>query len=339
MGDQLKAFWLGIFILASVAVAAWLLLFLEPSVGDAKKTLHIRFANINNVSVGTRATFAGKTVGEVKSIQRVADFRQNPPDEYGNLYVYELILKVDSSVSVYSYDEIIYSSSGLLGEKAVAILPKASPPGAPPAYDVSEDILYARSTDTLQQTLNRILQVADSFEEMLDELKRFFETNTEDFNRTLKSLTHAANEVHVFTSRANAIQFIDRASEAADWFNITLSDAKEHALVERLGKNLDKIYTITNRIAQGRGALGQLLNDDCLLVQIRNLICKFETLLNDINNYGLLFQYNKKWQRKRNTRLKQKRYCSVEKDIQQLTACMTESIKQYTEILEDAYGQ
>lgn len=347
MGEQLKAFWLGIFIVGTVAVAAWLVLFLKPSVGDGKETLRVRFTNIDSVSIGTRVTFAGKPVGEVKSIQLIVDPRQNPPDASGDIYVYELILKVDSSVQVYSYDEIIYSSSGLLGKKSIAIIPKVPPPDAPPAQNITHDILYARSSDRLQQTLNQLSQVAEAFEETMEGLNEFFETNTDDFNIALQSVTCAANELGTFAANANSANFIERAGQAADWLNTSLTtadalmrDIQERNFIERVGRSFDNIHHVTGQISSGKGTLGQLINDNTLHLQVRALMCKFERLLNDINNYGLLFQYNKKWQRLREVRRKQQQCCSSEESFQDLyvkVESLQSSIKRYTEMLKDEY--
>lgn len=56
-------------------------------------------------------------------------------------------------------------------------------------------------------------------------------------------------------------------------------------------------------LAQGEGTLGKLLYSDAFYLQISATLRHFETLLNDISRYGLLFQYDKGWQRARAKRL------------------------------------
>lgn len=306
MGDKYKAFWLGIFIIGGIVITSWLILFLKPSVGDGGQILKVRFSNIDKVEKGTRVTFAGKPVGEVEEINEVPDPRKSPSDEFGNLYIFELTLQVDSSVQVYSYDEIIFATSGLLGEKSIAIIPKAAPPGAPPPQNVTNEILFARSTDKLEETLNQIVQVADKFGDTMEGIDAFITENTTDFNSALKSLTGAADEAKVFIADANQNEFMKRATLAADSATKTLNradhlivDIQQAQLVERVGRSLDKIYSVTERIADGSGTLGRLIHSDSFYLQITGMICKVDTLLNDINNYGLLFQYDKGWQRSR----------------------------------------
>ncbi len=63
MGEQQKNMLIGIFVLAACATIISIVLFLRPTVGDGKKTLYVRFSNINKITVGTRVTYAGKPVG------------------------------------------------------------------------------------------------------------------------------------------------------------------------------------------------------------------------------------------------------------------------------------
>lgn len=304
MGDRVKAFWLGIFIIVGIAIAAWLIMFLKPSVGDGKVTLNVRFSNIGKVEEGTRVTFAGKPVGEVHKIVEVKDPRQSPSDSAGNLYIYELTLKVDSSVQVYTYDEILFATSGLLGEKSIAINPKATPPGAPPAENVTDQMLFARSTDKLDEALTQLTQVAESFDDTLSGVNEFFSDNAQQFNDTLTALGSAGDKISTFLGDLHDQDFVCRASRAADALAVTMDSAdlliesiQKQKIVNRLGKTLDNVTKVTGDIANGQGTLGKLITQDDLYWQITNTMCRIETLINDINCYGLLFQYNKKWQR------------------------------------------
>ena len=81
--------------------------------------------------MGTRVTFAGKPVGEVVQINEVANAREETPDDTGRVFSINSRLKVDSSVEFYPTDEIAVRTTGLMGEKSVAILPKALPKGKP----------------------------------------------------------------------------------------------------------------------------------------------------------------------------------------------------------------
>lgn len=296
MGDGFKAFWLGLFIVITVAVAAWLLLFLRPTVGDCGKILKVRFSNIQNVAIGTRVTFGGKPVGEVVKINEVEDARSKPSDTAGNFYFYELDLCVDSKVKVYSYDEIVFSTQGLLGEKSIAILAKAAPPGMPPAHEISSDVvLYARSTDDLQETLTKLTDVAEVFESAMERFNEFLDENMEEFHSTVIAVGEAASSLCGLVNEATETDFIGRMGRAAD--SLASAMATTECVINDL-KNTGILDTF-GQLARGEGTLGRLLTSDCFYLQVTAMMCKLETVLNDISNYGLLFQYDRKWQRKR----------------------------------------
>jgi phospholipid/cholesterol/gamma-HCH transport system substrate-binding protein len=62
---------------------------------------------------------------------------------------------------------------------------------------------------------------------------------------------------------------------------------------------LANLNQITHDLCTGSGTLGRLLNGDDFYLRLNSLMSKSETLMNDINHYGLLFQYNKQWQKSR----------------------------------------
>ncbi len=114
MTDRVKNILIGLFVTGALAVLIAFVLFLKPTIGDGKKMLSVRFTNIAGISVGTRVTFAGKPVGEVIHIRELSKARDHA-DEQGRIYLYQLTLKIDSSVDVYSSDEISIKTTGLMG--------------------------------------------------------------------------------------------------------------------------------------------------------------------------------------------------------------------------------
>src|SRR3990167_7115949 len=152
MSDRIKNILIGLFVVGAIGIMVSLVLFLKPTVGDGKKILNVRFTNITGIGIGTRVTFAGKPIGEVTPIRELPQAREKA-DDRGRIYMYQLTLKVDSNVDVYSNDEIAIKTTGLMGEKSIAILPKASTP-AKPAHPITDQVVYANSIDPLEHTLN-----------------------------------------------------------------------------------------------------------------------------------------------------------------------------------------
>lgn len=110
----------------------------------------------------------------------------------------------------------------------------------------------------------------------------FYADSVDPFQNALIQISEVANEME----RAFKV--------AADWLeenNQSMTDV------------MNNLKITTTNIADGKGALGRLINEDDLYVRFSALMSKVDIILNDINNYGLLFSSNKHWQRTRIKRI------------------------------------
>lgn len=289
MTDQKKNFWLGLFILSALIIAIILLLFLHPTAGDGKKIVRVRFSNLEKVTLGTRVTFAGKPVGEVVAIKEIKEARNNPPDASGNPYFYEVELKVDSGVHLYNYDEVAFSTVGLLGEKVIAIVPKNAPKNRPAPEPIPEDkILDARSSDKIEDALVELTHIART-------LDSFFEENREKLSSAISSFGRASQEAGDLLSDLNR-------EETGPRFAHMVCSA-DHVFSQILESNMiGEIHSITSQIASREGTLGKLIYDDHFYLKTQAVMSQLELALNNINRYGLLFQFNNCWQKKERMR-------------------------------------
>lgn len=307
MSDRVKNLIIGIFVTGAITVLIAMILFFKPSVGDGKQTITVRFANITGISVGTRVTYAGKPVGEVTHIKELPNARENP-DETGRIFLYELTLKVDSSAAVYNTDEIAVKTTGLMGEKSVAILPKAGPK----AERVTHQVIYANSVDALENTFSQLSKVANRIESTVGHIDQWFLSNE-------KSITHLLTSAGgTFAHLEEAIPTFHETSHLCnDNLKFIRSSLDDDKLLHKIAMLAEKLQTtadtfntdgantlrnvnqITRNIASGNGTVGRLLAADDMYLRMTSLMNKCETLMNDINHYGILFQYNKSWQKGR----------------------------------------
>jgi phospholipid/cholesterol/gamma-HCH transport system substrate-binding protein len=272
MGTKVKNMLIGVFVLVALICSVSIIMFLKPSVGDGKKTVYVRFSNINKIGVGTRVVFAGKPVGEVVAVNEIFDAREQPADILGRVYFYQLTLKVDSSVKIYDTDLISLQTSGLLGEKSVAIIPKVPPKGVTPRLITNEPI-YADSVDPIENAFAEISELANEMEITFSKVNTWLDENDE----------HLSFAVDAFG------QSMDQIRKAVAEFND-----------ERI---IEDVKTVTHNLAAGNGTLGKLINDDELYLRMQAVMSKINTLMNDINHYGILFHLNKGWQRTRTQRI------------------------------------
>jgi len=315
--EKVKNILIGLFVVASVTIVVSMILFLEPTIGDGKKNLRVRFTNVSGISVGTRVTFAGKPVGEVLHIYEIKDARNATPDETGRIYFYELILNTDSSVEVYSSDEIAVASTGLMGEKSVAIRPKQGKG----ARIITDEIIYANSIDPLENTLNQMTKTAHRIEGAVNRFDDWFASNAAPIAHTIQTLDSALERVDGVLATIDLEQIIPSVRESIDLLNANLTSIRSSLQddqllykISSLTENLDaaakafneegapairNLNQITRDIVSGSGTLGRFISRDDFYLQVNSLLSKADTLMNDINHYGILFQYDKHWQRGR----------------------------------------
>lgn len=303
MADQFKNIIIGMFVIAACVIVIFLLLFLHPSTGDEGEILHVRFADIDKVNIGTRVTFAGKPVGEVTEIKEVEFDREGRKDLSNRVYVYELTLAVDSGLKVYDTDEITLRTSGLLGERSVAIFPLAPPKGVTPKLLTPQDVEYATQVGSVEETMKEFKEVADKLDIALDNVTAILEDvrkeeivhkvaltveNLQDITQALnkpEELTDIINNVQDFTKQLSSRlpHSWDTLDQALDQFRETTTTAKG----------------IVVNVQEGKGSAGKILVSDDFYLRLNAVMSKAETVMNDINHYGLLFHQDKGWQRMR----------------------------------------
>jgi len=335
MNESAKNALIGFFIIAAASLAIWMLLFLHPSVGNGKQKLDVRFSYIGQVALGTRVTYAGRPIGQVIAINEICDSRKGEKvDALGRLYVYQLKLAIDSSIKVYKSDVISLATSGLLGEKSIDITPKLSPPEQKPVLIEKGAVLYAQSVSTIESAFNQFEKVGKQVTETLDYVNDFFAINSVNITRGVMgaadTFERAANMFGIAEKRhlvENTSSLIENLSD----ITASINDPEAiHAIVQNVATisqtlaehsddigsaigNFKEISTdaksamrdfagIMQKVTAGQGSIGRFLESDDFYLNVVSMMGKVDTLLNDVNHYGVLFHLNKGWQRTRTQR-------------------------------------
>lgn len=315
MGDKLKNLLIGLFVIAGVLILVFIILFLKPTVGDGKEILYVRFTNINKITVGTYVTYAGRPVGEVIAIEEISHLRNQPTDTLGRYYVYQLVLAIDSSVKVYDTDKISLQTSGLLGEKAVAIVPQKPPKGVTPKLITNQPI-YADSVDPIENTFNELSQLSDEVQKVIQDVRVWIDDNGDKLSYAVEWLGESLHQASIAIETLNDDEILKNVGHAAESFSSTMRQI-DQAICQLHEKNTfrnfgstihsmkgltQNLEIITHDVATGQGSVGKFFKKDDFYLTLMAVMSKVETLMNDINHYGLLFSNNKQWQRLRTQR-------------------------------------
>lgn len=309
MVDQVKNLLIGLFVTAAAVIVIFILMFLHPRIGDEGKVIHVRFTDIDKVSIGTRVTYAGKPVGEVIGIDEIEEGRNAKTDPEGRLYIYDLTLRLDSKVKVFNTDEVASRTSGLLGEKNIDITPIVPQKGQV-LLEVDGQPIYAQQTGTVEETFKEFKEAADRLELVLDSMNEILDDvksnkMVEKVNRIIENIESITGSLDKPEEWSAIVHNVHTFSENLNrsWVNVDkfLVDVDEAALSVTATMNQGKgIFEVVSR---GEGTLGKFLVGDDVYLRTSSIMSKMETILDDINHYGLLFQSDKGWQRLRARRL------------------------------------
>ncbi|MCB1149062.1 MAG: MCE family protein [Chlamydiia bacterium] len=259
MLQQSKNFMIGLFVIVALAVITYILLFLHPESGDRGQVLKVRFTDIDKINIGTRVLFAGFPVGEVTNIEEVEGARLHAvdaPDD--DVYIYQLTLRIDSGVVVYTTDLVTPTTSGLLGEKQVLISPRPPKAGVE-LVRVTDQTLFAEPAASVENAIRSIGEVAEKINAGLATLEQ---------EKFWENLAGTAQNIEEVTAAINQPEEISK-------------------FVENLNS----------------GTIGKLFSSEDLYLRLTSVISKGETVMDDINHYGLLFNTSKEWQRLRARRM------------------------------------
>lgn len=317
MGEQTKSVLIGVFVIVACALLIWMVAFLKPSVGDGKQILYVRFSNIDRINVGTRVLFAGKPVGEVTSIEEIQSARQKPlSDLLQRLYYYQLVLKIDSKVKVYDTDEVMVQTAGLLGERSIAIIPKVPPKGTIPRL-ISNQPIYADSVDPIESTFIELKDTFADVQRKIDAFSSWFFANQQSFVNAADSFSNAMIQAKSTLQELEDQQIIDETktalnnfscvasqiSDAIDQLNANNSFDNAGVAIAHIKNTAESFDHLSYDLDQGKGTLGKLVKQDDVYWRLTTILSKADTMMNDINHYGLLFNSNKSWQRQRAQRI------------------------------------
>lgn len=283
MPDRIKNLLIGIFVATASGIIIFMLMFLHPFIGDEGQTLRVLFTDIEKVNVGTRVLFAGRPVGEVIAIHEVEDATIHRNSVKGDVYAYELVLSIDSSVKVYNTDKILLKTAGLLGEKSVAIDPEPLKPGQVLHLIGKNEIIYSEQVGSVEDAFREFKEVADKLDIFLEKANEAIEILNN--NKTWENLSQSASNIRDVT---------DRLVDSWDEVDKTISN------IETISDNFEVVST---NIREGKGTIGKLVSTDDLYLRLASLLNKGETVFDDINHYGILFHLDKGWQRLRARRM------------------------------------
>ena len=275
---------------------------------SSDRTFFAIYDDIEGVSVGTPVTVSGFNVGSIQDIS----FYQNTMDILVKFRVENKVKFSKNSVAQ------IYET-GLIGGKALAILPNSGPLAqsgdtlrssvAPGLTELVNDKLSPLqekiestfvSADSLLKNINNVLdvnsqnQIKESFSQLSD-LAINLKESAENLNSIINS-----NEIKINDIVSNVDNFSSNFSSLSNSF----SDVE--VIIGNLTKTSNNLNSIIDEISSGDGTFNQLIYDDSMIKSLNEASNNLNLLMEDLRlnpkryvHFSLFGKKNKEYQSKK----------------------------------------
>jgi phospholipid/cholesterol/gamma-HCH transport system substrate-binding protein len=190
----------------------------------------------------------------------------------GDIYTYELSLSLDSKIPVFTTDDISIRTSGLMGDRTIAITPQRVK-GKDPKPVTYDQLLYASSSGSMEEAVSQITKKMDETIEQVQNLQG-------NAKEAIDSIIASSNELHKLLKQTNDANIVGSTKEL-----------------------IVKTNDILTSIQSGQGSLGKIIMKDDVYLKSIAILNRASTVMNDINHYGVLFHLDKSWQRDRKRRM------------------------------------
>jgi phospholipid/cholesterol/gamma-HCH transport system substrate-binding protein len=205
------------------------------------------FSNVSGLSSGADVLLAGARVGSIAST----------PQLLGDSYRVTVRLKIQEKVKIPRKSKFTVGSSNLLGDKYIDVVPS---PDMDPA-DVLQpgEIIEGSRSGGFDELAARGGEVMDQLSSSLKQIQ----TLTTTINEQILNETNVKNLSETFANLKDTSASFKKSSLTLDTVldktNSTMTDL--HSFSEKAVKAADSLQKLTKNAAEGKGALGTLVND------------------------------------------------------------------------------
>ncbi len=260
----------------------------ENLLSNSRKITAI-YKNVEGLATSSAVTINGHTVGKVQDIQFT-------DDGSGMLQV---IMLIDSDFKFSRNSSAQLYESGLIGGKAIAIIPANDGGENVVSGDVLQSEIKPGLTDLVNQRLTplqeKIEAVMVSAETLLSNVNSIFDDQTK--SNIKGSLSKLETTISSFENTSNTLQSIlevNKGSITTTLDNIgiisqdisavstTLSKADLASTIEGLKSTINGFNTLLINIEKGEGSVGKLVKDERLYNNLEGALGQLEALLEDM---------------------------------------------------------
>lgn len=255
---------------------------------DSSKTLYAVYADVEGLSPSSPVTINGYKVGSVTNIEFL---------DTSALLLVTLTIDKEFPFSKNSVAELY--GGGLIGGKSVAILPEYEPGNVAESGDTLpsniEEGLLELVNERLTPLQEKVEQAVESADSLINALNKVLNPDTrhnikqsfEDLSITIASLKGSAQTINsVLDGNSEKLERtftnLDEMSANLNSFSDTLATINLNQMVHDMEKVVADLEETTEKINNGDGTLGLMMNDPSIYNNLEGATKQLEALLQDI---------------------------------------------------------
>ena len=247
------------------------------------------YDNVEGLVASNPVTINGFKIGNVQKI--------NLSDDGTNSL--EIKLMIDNEVEFSKSSKAELYETGLIGGKAIAIIPNYKDSSIAENGDYLEGTIKPGLTELvnqkltpLQDKLESAIQNADNVmlninELLSDDTKTSLQQSILNFKNISESLYETTNNVNSIILKnsntiENSLNNIESSSKNINEITQSVSDANVSDLILKLNSTVTNFNLALSKINNGNGSISKLLENDAIFNNLEKATSELEALINDI---------------------------------------------------------
>jgi len=287
----------GIFVILAISVFMFMILgisaFRFSSTGALPYT--ISFDDVSGLSQKAEVKIAGVKVGWVESIELT---------ERGTAQVK---IMVNKKYALYDNAYAVVRQEGLIGTKYVEVIP--GDPMLPKLESGNNLARPGRDAVSVDELLFKFKNIANNVEQVTDSIKEAFAgaEKSEQLRLMIENISDASAKInnfatsldHVFTNNEDTLKnVVSNIQEFTATLKDDLPSLKENMsnsadsisrAADEAREGFSSIASVSQKIDDGRGLLGKLVNEDDMYRDIKSAVSGIKNYLSKFESVGIIF--------------------------------------------------
>ncbi|MDC1491857.1 MlaD family protein [Flavobacteriaceae bacterium] len=280
----------GILVITGIVMTVFSFNYLKGiNIFDNSRNFKVIYYNVEGLAPSNPVTINGFKIGKVQKI--------NFSDDGNNKLEIKLVIDNDVEFSKSSKAELY--ETGLIGGKAIAIIPNYKDNSIAQSGDYLEGVIKPGLTELVNQRLSPLQEKLESAIQNVDNVmiginkvldddtKNSLQESIRNFKNLSESLNETTNKLNTLVSDNsnsidNSLKNIELSSKNLSEITKTVSETNIKDLINNLNSSVTNFNLVLNKVNNGDGSISKFLDNGAVFDNLEKATSELELLINDI---------------------------------------------------------